>query len=228
MKIGILQTGLCPDELIDEHGEYDAMFARFLDGHGFEFDSYRVLEGVLPSSVHDADGWLITGSKYGAYEDHEWIPPLEEFLRQVYAQKIPMVGICFGHQILAQALGGKVEKFSGGWSVGKQHYEVDGIEGGVDLMAWHQDQIVELPQGARAVGSSPFCQYAFVAYGDTALSVQPHPEFSKKFIHSLFDARKEVLPAEVMAHKDDDYSGPLSTSHIADMMARILKQEHLS
>ncbi len=228
MKIGILQTGLCPDDLVQEHGEYDIMFEQFLDGYGFEFESYRVLEGNLPSSVKDANGWLITGSKFGAYEDHDWIPPLEVFLRDAYAQEVPIVGICFGHQVLAQALGGKVEKFSGGWSVGKQRYIIDGLKEGIDLMAWHQDQVVELPAGSKAVGSSPFCKYAVIAYGNKALTVQPHPEFGKEFVGSLFKARKDVLPAEVMARKDDDLSGPLATAHIADMMARVLKQEQSS
>jgi len=111
MLIGILQTGLCPSDLVDRHGEYDEMFSRFLGGHDFEFRGYRVVEGEMPSCVNSADGWLITGSRHGAYEKHDWIPPLEKFVRGAFNQMIPVVGICFGHQILAQALGGRVEKF---------------------------------------------------------------------------------------------------------------------
>jgi len=225
MKIGILQAGLCPPDLVEEHGEYDEVFARFLDGFGFEFEGYRVVEGIFPASVNAADGWLVTGSKYGTYEDHAWIAPLEDFLRDAYDQSVPIVGICFGHQILAQALGGKVEKFTGGWSVGKQQYQFDDIEGDVDLMAWHQDQVTELPRDARVIGSSSFCRYAALAYGNKALSVQPHPEFGKGFIAALFDERKDVLPAQIMAHKDDDLSGTLSSPQIAEMMAKVLKQE---
>lgn len=228
MKIGILQTGLCPPDLVDEHGEYDEMFRQFLGDYDFEFESYRVVENEFPDSVEAADGWLITGSKHGAYENHSWIAPLEAFLRNAHAKHIPIVGICFGHQILAQALGGKVEKFSGGWSVGKQRYQFDGVEDGIDLMAWHQDQVIELPPGARAIASSPFCKYAAIAYGDTAFTIQPHPEFGKEFVASLFEARKEMLPPEVLRAKDQDLSGELATVFVADMMARVLKQEHNS
>ena len=117
MKLGILQTGLPPEELIEKHGTYADAFTRLLANRGFEFESWAVLEGKLPDNPEDADGWLITGSKFGAYEEHQWIAPLEDFLRSTYQQSIPIVGICFGHQILAQALGGKVEKYSGGWSI---------------------------------------------------------------------------------------------------------------
>ena len=110
MKIGILMAGLLPDEMVAKHGQYDKLYQRFLDGNDFEYDDYRVMENQFPSSVNDADGWLITGSKHGAYEDHDWIPPLEKFLRDAHAKNVPIVGICFGHQILAQALGGTVEK----------------------------------------------------------------------------------------------------------------------
>ena len=225
MKIGILQAGLCPEELVEEYGEYDAVFARFLDGFGFEFEGFRVVEGIFPPSVNSADGWLITGSKYGAYENHHWIASLEQFIRHAYRQSVPIIGVCFGHQILAQALGGKVEKFAGGWSVGKQHYQLDGVEGGVDLMAWHQDQVIELPQDAEIIGSSPFCKYAALAYGKKALSVQAHPEFDKDFIAGLFDARRYVLPQEVMARRNDDLGGELSSPLIARLMADVLKQE---
>lgn len=227
MKIGILMAGMLSDEIVVKYGQYDELYKRFLDGNDFEYDTYRVVENQFPSSASDADGWLITGSKHGAYEDHDWIPPLEAFLRQAHGKNIPIVGICFGHQILAQALGGTVEKFSEGWSVGKQTYALeDGAgNGGVDLMAWHQDQVTTPPPNAKVIGSSPFCKYAALAYGNTALSVQPHPEFDLEFVEDLFEARKDMLPDEVKARQNDDNSGPLDTATIATMMAKVLKQE---
>ena len=114
MKIGILITGHTPDELKPDVGTYGDMFQRLLDGNGFTFDVYPVVDGVFPTGVDAADGWLITGSKHGAYEAHDWIPPLEQFIRDTYGDGRPMIGVCFGHQIIAQALGGKVEKFDGG------------------------------------------------------------------------------------------------------------------
>ncbi len=225
MKIGILQTGLCPPDLVDEHGEYDEMCSQFLDGNGFEFVSYRVVENKFPASVNEVDGWLLTGSKYGAYEQHSWIPPLEKFLREAYSQNIPIVGICFGHQILAQALGGKVEKFPGGWVVGKQSYKLNGNNSNADLMAWHQDQVTKLPPEATVIGTSNTCKYAALAYGNKALTVQPHPEFGLEFVEALFEARKEMLPDEVAARQKDDHTGPLDSATIAKMMAQVLKQE---
>jgi len=225
VKIGILQAGLCPEELLEEYGEYDAVFARFLDGFGFEFEGFRVVENIFPPSIHSADGWLITGSKHAAYEDHDWIAPLEQFIRHAYSQNIPIIGVCFGHQVLAQALGGKVEKFSGGRSVGRQHYQLDGVEGGINLMAWHQDQVIEPPQDAKVIGSSSFCKYAALAYGNKALSIQAHPEFDAGFIAGLFDAYEDILPEEVMARRNDDLSGELSSPLIATMMAEFFKQE---
>ncbi|MEO0692966.1 MAG: type 1 glutamine amidotransferase, partial [Pseudomonadota bacterium] len=146
---------------------------------------------IFPNSVHDCDGWLITGSKHGAYEDLPWIPRLEGFLRDAYAAKVPIVGICFGHQILAQALGGKVEKFTGGWSVGPTDYNWGGET--VRLNAWHQDQVVALPEGAEVLASSDFCQYAALAYGDRALTVQAHPEYDDDAIRVLIEARGPAM-----------------------------------
>ena len=116
MQIGILQTGESPDALRADMGDYPDFFETLLAGKGLTFRRWAVLRNDFPASVTDCDGWLITGSRFGAYEPHDWIPPLEDFIRAAYAAHVPVVGICFGHQIIAQAMGGKVEKYAGGWS----------------------------------------------------------------------------------------------------------------
>ena len=126
MKIGILQTGHAPDALIDDTGDYDEMFRDLLGGHGFTFATFAVVDGQFPDSAKDADGWLITGSRHGAYDDLPWIPPLEDLIRDIHARGLPLIGVCFGHQIIAQALGGKVEKFKGGWAIGRTTYDQGG------------------------------------------------------------------------------------------------------
>jgi len=227
MKIGILQTGRVPDHMQSEHGDYGDIYQDMLAGHGFEFEVFAALDGELPNSVNAADGWIITGSKFSAYGKYDWIAPLEEFLRQAYQANVPIVGVCFGHQIIAQALGGRVEKFDGGWVVGKQQYSLAGVEQNVDLMAWHQDQVIKLPKGAKSVGSSDNCKYAAISYGDHAYSIQPHPEFGLEFVTDLFESRKDMLPPAVRARQNDDHTGDLSTRLVADHMAKILKQETL-
>lgn len=191
-----MQTGRSPDELRETLGDYDDMFVRLLADSGFEFTTYAVLDGEFPESTGDADGWLITGSRFGVYEDHSWIPPLESFLRSAYRESVPIVGICFGHQILAQALGGKVEKSDAGWSVGVVDYAIDGFESTLPLVAWHQDQVVVPPPEARTIGSSDSCPHAVLVYGDRALTIQPHPEFNTEFVAGLFAARRHLLPAD--------------------------------
>lgn len=210
MKIGILQTGRTPDEIRADHGDYDDLFKQLLDGRGFTFETYAALDGMLPASAHDADGWLITGSKFGVYEDHPWIAPLEEFLRNAYAAAVPIIGVCFGHQILAQALGGKVEKFDGGWQVGATQYAR--ADGATDtIIAWHQDQVVALPKDATVIGSSPFCTNAMLFYGDTALTVQAHPEFTPAFFQDLLKARRDVLPEQVSQNAQARMNTPLTS-----------------
>lgn len=223
MKIGILQTGRTPLEMRDKHGDYDDLFRRFLGGRGFEFDTYPVLDGIFPESVHAAQGWLITGSKFGAYESHEWIAPLEEFLRDAFANGVPIIGICFGHQILAQALGGKVEKYSEGWSVGAVAYAVEGREDPATIIAWHQDQVVQLPPKAKIVGSSDFCKAAMLAYGDTALTIQPHPEFTAEFAQDLLEARRSVLPANIATRAENSLDADLMSGSIADTFEAFFK-----
>ncbi len=225
MKIGILQTGKVPDELYEKHGDYPSMFERLLADPDFEFATFAVVDGRFPEGPDACAGWVITGSKYGAYEDHAWIPPLEDFLRRVYAAGIPIVGICFGHQILAQALGGKVEKFDGGWSVGVEDYAIDGVGDDVQVVAWHQDQVTEPPEAAEVVGSSPFCRYAALAYGDRAWSIQPHPEFSGEFMADLIKARGSILPKAIAERGAASRDRATSSERVAEYIKAFLKRE---
>lgn len=189
MKIGILVCGHAIPEVAETHGDYANWFETLLDGNGFEFVHYDVESMEFPSDIHDCDGWLITGSRHGAYEDHAFIPPLEDFIRKAYAAPVPIVGVCFGHQIIAQALGGIVEKYDGGWAVGRQEYQFDG-HGDIALNAWHQDQVMQLPKDAQVIAGNDFCKNAGLVYGDRIFSVQPHPEFSNPIMAQYVELRR--------------------------------------
>ena len=201
---------------------YGVLCANLLDGHGFDFDVFSVVNEQFPKDELQADAWLITGSRFGAYEDHDWIPPLEDLLRRAYAAGIPIVGICFGHQILAQALGGKVEKFAGGWSVGPTAYEFEGRS--VTLNAWHQDQVTEIPAEAKVIGRSAFCENAMLAYGDTAFSVQAHPEYSHEFIKGLADTRgRGLVPDALLEQLEANLDLPLDQVMFAERIGQFFK-----
>ena len=220
MKIGILQTGFVPETMVDQFGEYPDMFGKLLDGNGFSLETYSIVENQFPASPDVCDGWLITGSRHGVYENHDWIPPLEDLIRNIYEKNIPLVGVCFGHQIMAQALGGKVEKFGGKWGIGQNTYtHEDGSTS--TLLAVHQDQVIELPPEARVTASSDFCRYAGLAYKGAAISIQPHPEFSPDFVEGIIEMRRgNIIPedqaerAMIGLHRSNDT--PKFARQIAD------------
>ncbi|MEP4197501.1 MAG: type 1 glutamine amidotransferase [Aliishimia sp.] len=219
MKIGILQTGHFPDALQGDMGNYDDMFQRLLAGHGFTFQTWPVVDMTFPDSAQDADGWLVTGSRHGAYEDLPFIPPLEDLIREINTSARPLIGVCFGHQIIAQALGGKVEKFEGGWSVGRTEY-VTSQGDGITLNAWHQDQVTRPPEGACTLASSEFCEHAVLAYGDHIWTMQPHPEFDATVIDGLARTRgKGLVPDPLLATAQSQLTAPIDRDKIASQMA---------
>jgi len=223
MKIGILQTGHAPDIVLPELGDYDTMMARMLDGHDFDFVTYSIVDEEFPDGPQDADGWLITGSKHGAYEDHAWIPPLEDLIRAIHAEGLPMVGICFGHQIIAPALGGTVVKHPDGWRVGATEYDIEGTR--LTLNAWHQDQVIEAPKAAELVGRAKGCDIAALRYGDRIFTVQPHPEFNATMMDRLIEHRAiGVVPEPLREHARDLLATPTDNSAMATRIADVFRK----
>jgi GMP synthase-like glutamine amidotransferase len=197
MKIAILETGRPPGDLAQRFGDYPAMFAQLL-GPGFEIESFDVESGKLPDAAAHG-GYLITGSPAGVYEPLPWIAPLQDFIRS--ADQARMVGICFGHQVMAEALGGHVVKSDKGWGAGLHRYDVVRREQwmddalAIDAPASHQDQVVTQPANTEVLARSDFTPFAALAWTDRpAISFQFHPEFSPEFAQALIEERHDIVP----------------------------------
>jgi GMP synthase-like glutamine amidotransferase len=196
MKVAILETGRPPGTLADQFGTYPDMFARLL-GAGFEIEIFDVQAGELPEPGGHA-AYLITGSPAGVYDPLPWIDPLEQFIRGAKDKK--MVGICFGHQVMAEALGGHVEKSDKGWGAGLHKYAIIRSEPWIDSAgtiaapASHQDQVVVQPPNTDVVAASDFTPLAALAWTDRpAISFQFHPEFSPAFAKALIAQRFDIV-----------------------------------
>lgn len=223
MKIGLLQAGHLAEPIQDvAGGDYDLLYTKMLAPFGLTTETWSVVDGTFPDSIDDADGWLIGGSKFGVYDDQPWISPLEDFVRRAYAAQKPLVGICFGHQLIAQALGGRVEKFDGGWNVGQTEYVLNGAP--LSLNAWHQDQVISPPDGATILGTSDRCKIAFLDYGNGAISVQPHPEFQSDVVASLIDVRRGVVPDGLLDAAQDRLAAANDNHATAEWIARHLTE----
>ena len=198
MKLAILETGRPPGRLAEEFGDYPMMFQKLL-GFGFETESYDAQAGELPSDPGEHHAYLITGSPAGVYDPLPWIEPLQQFIRD--AKDSRMVGVCFGHQVMAEALGGHVEKSDKGWGAGLHRYDVVRHEPWMDAAAAiaapasHQDQVVIQPPNTQIVARSDFTPFAALAWTDRpAISFQFHPEFSPAFAKALIEKRYDIVP----------------------------------
>jgi GMP synthase-like glutamine amidotransferase len=193
MRIGILKADETPKEMVDVHGPYEDFYVQLLSPYGFEFTIYSVLDGKFPSSVDEAGGWLITGSRHSVVEDKLWILRLKEFIREVRGSRTPMVGICFGHQVIASAFGGKVERSKEGWNVGPVAYKRTSTGKIQNVLVWHQDEVTTCAPDTKILASSSSCQNVILQYGETIKTFQCHPELNPAFMRDLLLLYAEEL-----------------------------------
>jgi GMP synthase-like glutamine amidotransferase len=224
MNIAILLAGHTNNAMQPRFPDYAdlfiALFAKSPLAADFTFTSFAVVDDVFPNSIDDYDGYLVTGSAYGVYDDAPFIPKLISLIQDIHAACMPLAGLCFGHQIIAHALGGHAQKWDGGWGLGVKSIELanlpDWIDTPVDsakLIHVHQDQVVRMPAGGQVIARADHCDIAGYVVGDNVFTLQGHPEFDAAYTGALATllAERGVDPAVVAAAQ-----GTLDTPHDGD------------
>ena len=209
MRVGLLEC----DEVrpvFREQGfsDYPTMFRAQLNAvePALELVTYSCLHGKFPADPGECDAYITTGSRYSVLDGFEWIDHLEALALSLMERSIPYVGICFGHQLLAQAMGGRVVRADVGWGVGVSRNTIStghwwmgsGRQSEVNLIVSHQDQVVEIPSEIRVLGGSAFCPIYFCQVDDTALTIQGHPEFSRDYSRALMEYRRDIIAPDVV------------------------------
>ncbi len=229
MRVGLLECDDVAGRFPEVQGGYREMFAALLPG--FEFRHYAAHRGELPASARECDAWLCTGSKHSAYEKLGWIERLAAFVRSLKDEK-PFVGICFGHQVLAHAMGGEVAKASAGWGAGILASEVIRAEPWMvpslrsfRIHHMHQDQVRKLPPGSVVLARSPHCPVEMFRVGESMLGIEGHPEFTTEFSEALIRARVERIGAERSATALESLRQPTDAPVVAQWIKGFLQQK---
>jgi GMP synthase-like glutamine amidotransferase len=229
-RITIVEAGLVPDKYRARYGSFPEMFARMIRATdaSAHFDVVSVAAGEPLPDPRSLQAILITGSVAGVYDELDWIAPLEDFVRAAYAARTPMVGVCFGHQLIAQAMGGVVRQSDKGWGIGRHVYRVTPGNGVIEdaelaISCSHQDQVIVAPATARTIMSSPFTPHAGLLYANGAtFTVQPHPEFDADFAFELCEARAGIAPDSVVAAAKASLAEPLDGARLGGALTRFL------
>jgi GMP synthase-like glutamine amidotransferase len=233
MKITILEAGRAPGQLADLFPSYPDMFVRLLSGidAALTFETVRVLDGAPLPDPEGLDAALITGSPSGVYDQTPWMDPLREFIRGAHQAKTPLAGVCFGHQVMADALGGDVRKSPKGWGVGRHTYDIlqkrswmTDAGSAFSLAVSHQDQVIAPPPGAATLASSKHTDHAMLHWHDAPMmSVQGHPEFDDAFVSALYGARRGLSLSDEMADAAiESLRQPEDSSQVGEWIVRFL------
>ena len=205
MKVGLLECDHVREELVHIAGDYRQMFpALFLQvAPDWDFSFYDVCNGHFPESADECDVYICTGSKSSVYDKEPWIEKLQDFVQKIFHSQSVFVGVCFGHQLLGEALGGKVEKSAGGWCVGihtlkllQQELWMQPVQSELNLLMMCQDQVLKLPPDSQLLASADNCLNAMFSVGNRMLGVQAHPEFPREYNQALMELRVERIGAE--------------------------------
>jgi GMP synthase-like glutamine amidotransferase len=235
MRVAILQADSVLPQFQERHGNYPVMIEDFLTraaavtGLPIEVTTFDVEHFDYPADPGDFDGYLITGSKQSVYDDDAWIRRLSEFVLQLHERTIKLVGICFGHQLIAQALGGKTQSATLGWGVGiassdvikSKQFMIPTLDN-YSLVVSHRDQVTILPDGAELVATSALCPNSMYCIGNHILSLQGHPEFDLAYSAELMKFREDILGPETYRHGVASLDQPHSRDEIAIWIVRFL------
>tara|TARA_R110000850_G_scaffold55612_2_gene131436 strand:- start:6990 stop:7703 length:714 start_codon:yes stop_codon:yes gene_type:complete len=216
--IAIFNTDTIPAELAREHGQYPDMFIKSLSAvnPALSFARFDVNRQQYPSSLNQYAGVLITGSQSAAYDSDEWIEVLKQRIKTMANDRVPLVGICFGHQIIHQALGGSVVNAPGGWCVGVHRNQLTesaqmyGSPGdSFTLLSSHQDQVVAAAPGTKVLAATDYCPIAMTSIGQHILTLQGHPEFTRDYAKALMDKRRTAIGEPVYQRGVSSLAEPL-------------------
>ena len=228
MRIGLLECDHVNDSLRHIAGDYRDMFTKLFAHHApeIELTFFDTRNGILPDSIEDCDGYLTTGSRFSALDDEPWINELKSFIREAAGREWPFVGICFGHQVMAEAMGGSVSRVE--WGIGAHPTNIKHTEfwmipkaGSCSLLYSHRDQVVELPDHAVVVAEAGHCPFAMFSLGERMIGIQGHPEFPLEYLEALVRSRTAIIGEEKVSAADfrSETDSALAGRWIANFLA---------
>jgi GMP synthase-like glutamine amidotransferase len=215
MRLAILQCDDVLEQFQPRFGNYPEMITRMFDGCGevVNTDIFDCRRGDYPENLDAYDGYITTGSRASVYDPEPWIEALIEFVRHLDRQRKKLIGICFGHQVIAVATGGSVGKSDKGWGIGVSVNRVvarpswmSSPRDELQIIVSHQDQILALPHHAQVIAESDFCPCFVVQWKNHFLSIQGHPEWNRDYSRALMHARRRIIPPERVAQGLDSLS----------------------